>query len=76
MKLKEISKKKEDGFNISIVRIKRSAVLTAILFILFLFIDPPVTILGWMLSLGIAVFLVYIILQIYLLSRTWNNVYD
>jgi hypothetical protein len=76
MKLKAISKKKEDGFNISIVRIKRSAVLTAILFILFLFIDPPVTILGWMLSLGIAVFLVYIILQIYLLSRTWNNVYD
>jgi hypothetical protein len=45
----------------------------AILFVLFLFIDPPVTIFGWILSLGIAAFLMYIILQIYIMNRTLKS---
>ena len=44
--------------------LKESALLCAILFLLFLLIDSPVTIFGWILSLGIEAFLVYIIHQI------------
>jgi hypothetical protein len=66
------TKEKELGEKASVplVRIQKSALLCAILFLFFLFIDSPVTILGWILSLGIAVFLVYIILQIYSIKRT------
>lgn len=55
---------------IPLVRIQKSALLCAILFLLFLLIDSPVTIFGWILSLGIEAFLVYIILQIYSINRT------
>jgi hypothetical protein len=55
---------------LSLVQIQKSALLCAILFLLFLLIDSPVTIFGWILSLGIEAFLVYIILQIYSINRT------
>ena len=66
------AKEKELGEKASVplVRIQKSALLCAILFLFFLLIDSPVTILGWILSLGIAVFLTYIILQIYSINRT------
>jgi hypothetical protein len=69
------TKEKELGEKASVplVRIQKSALSGAILFVLFLFIDPPVTIFGWILSLGIAVFLVYIILQIYVMNRTLKS---
>jgi hypothetical protein len=51
------------------VRIQQSACLGSLFVLLLLCIDPPVTILGWCLSLGIAVFLMYIILQTYLIQR-------
>jgi len=54
-------------------RIQKSAWIGIALFLLFLFIDPPVTILGRILALGIAVFLVYIILQIRLIIRSQNH---
>ena len=57
----------------SLSRVQRSAVLTAILFILFLLIDPPVTILGWILSLGIAALLAYIVIQILFLTKNPNS---
>jgi hypothetical protein len=53
----------------SFSRIQSSAVLAVILFVLFLLIDPPVTILGWILSLGIAALLAYIVIQIVFLTR-------
>jgi hypothetical protein len=49
-----------------LVRIQKSAMAAIILFILFILIDPPVTVIGWILFLGIAIFLMYIIIQIYL----------
>ena len=52
-----------------ISRIRESALLAAVFFILLVFIDPPVTIIGWILLLGIAVFLVYIIIQTFILSK-------
>jgi hypothetical protein len=55
---------------LSLVQIQKSALLCAILFLLFLLIDSPVTIFGWILSLGIEAFLVYIIFQIYSINRT------
>ena len=66
------TKEKELGekASVSLVRIQKSALLCAILFLFFLLIDSPVTILGWILSLGIAVFLMYIILQIYSIKKT------
>jgi hypothetical protein len=66
------TKEKELGEKASVplVRIQKSALLCAILFLFFLLIDSPVTILGWILSLGIAVFLMYIILQIYSIKKT------
>jgi hypothetical protein len=57
----------------SLSRVQRSAVLTAILFILFLLIDPPVTILGWILSLGITALLAYIVIQILSLTKNPNS---
>ena len=57
----------------SLARIQKSAMLGVILFILFLLIDPPVTILGWIISLWIAVLLVYIVVQIVLYQRTQNS---
>jgi hypothetical protein len=59
-----------EKINLILVQIQKSALLCAILFLLFLLIDSPVTIFGWILSLGIAVFLMYIILQIYSIKRT------
>ncbi len=56
--------------NLILGQIQKSALLCAILFLLLLLIDSPVTIFGWILSLGIAVFLVYIIIQIYSINRT------
>jgi hypothetical protein len=55
---------------VPLVQIERSALMALILLVLFFFIDSPVTLLGWILSLGIAVFLAYIILQVYILIRT------
>jgi hypothetical protein len=57
----------------SLSRIQKSAVLVLVLFILFLLIDPPATILGWVLSLGIAALLVYIVLQIVFTTRQSNS---
>ena len=57
----------------SFARIQKSAMLGVILFVLFLLIDPPVTILGWIISLWIAVLLVYIVIQIVLYQRTQNS---
>jgi hypothetical protein len=57
----------------SLSRIQRSAILAAILFVLFLLIDPPVTILGWILTLGIAALLVYIVIQIVFLTKNSNS---
>jgi amino acid transporter len=54
----------------ALVHTQRSVVITGILFALFIFIDPPVTILGWILSGGITLFIVYILFQIFLLNRT------
>jgi hypothetical protein len=59
-----------EKINLILVQIQKSALLCAILFLLFLLIDSPVTIFGWILSLGIEAFLVYIILQIYSIQRT------
>jgi hypothetical protein len=69
------TKEKELGEKTSapLVRIYKSALSGAILFVLFIFIDPPVTIFGWILSMGIAVFLLYIILQIYVMNRTLKS---
>jgi len=67
---------KENKYSLStesFSRIQRSAMLAAILFILFLLIDPPVTILGWVLSLGIAALLVYIVIQILFLTKNQNS---
>jgi tetrahydromethanopterin S-methyltransferase subunit E len=61
--------KEKNKLDSALIRAQRSAILTGILFFLFVYIDPPVTILGWILSCGIALFLVYIIFQIYLLNR-------
>jgi hypothetical protein len=63
-------KVREEKIILSLVQIQKSALLCAILFLLFLLIDSPVTIFGWILSLGIAVFLMYIIFQIYSIKRT------
>jgi hypothetical protein len=57
----------------SLARIQKIAVLAAILVVLFLLIDPPVSILGWVLSLWIAVLLVYIVLQAIVLTRIKNS---
>jgi cation transport ATPase len=57
----------------SITRILGSAVLGMILFVLFLLIDSPVTILGWILSLWIAALLVYIVIQILFFMRNKNS---
>ena len=58
----------------SLYRIQKSALLGVILFIIFLLIDPPATILGWILSLWIAVMLVYIITQIIILIRSQTHI--
>jgi hypothetical protein len=57
----------------SLSRIQKSALLTAIFMVLLLLIDPPVTILGWILSLGITVLLAYIVIQILFLTRNQNS---
>jgi hypothetical protein len=53
-------------------RLQRIAVLAVVLFVLFILIDPPVTILGWILSLGIMVMLAYIDIQLILITRKRN----
>jgi len=57
----------------SLFLIQKSALLAAILLVLFLLIDPPVTILGWILSLGITVLLAYIMIRILFLTRNRNS---
>jgi len=57
----------------SLSRIQKSAVLAAILFVLCILIDPPITIFGWALSVGIAVLLVYIVIQTFFLTRNPNS---
>lgn len=57
----------------SLSLIQRSTILAGILFLLFLFLDPPVTILGWVLSLWIAVLLAYIVMQIVMITRNQNS---
>lgn len=59
-----------EKMNLILVQIQKSALLCAILFLLFLLIDSPVTMFGWILSLGIEAFLLYIILQIYSIKKT------
>jgi len=54
-------------------RIQKSAMLGIILLVLFIFIDPPATILGWIISLWIAALLMYIIVQILFLTRNSNS---
>jgi uncharacterized membrane protein YGL010W len=54
-------------------RIQKSAALALIFMIFFLLLDPPVTVLGWMLSLGISALLAYIIMNIIFLTRTKNS---
>jgi hypothetical protein len=56
----------------SLSRIQKAAVLAALLLVVFIFIDPPVTTIGWVLTLWIAVILAYIVLQIVLLTRNQN----
>ena len=68
-----MGKKQNSQSTKSLSRIQRSAVLAALLFVLFLLIDPPVTVLGWILSLGIAALLVYIIIQIAFLTKSQNS---
>jgi hypothetical protein len=66
-------KNQEEHLTILLSRIQRSAVLGWILFALFLLIDPPVTILGWILSLGITALLVNIVIQIFFLTKNPNS---
>ena len=57
----------------SLSRIQKSAALAFILIVFFLLLDPPVTALGWMLSLGISALLAYIMMNIIFLTRTKNS---
>ena len=54
---------------VSLSRILKCAVLALFLMVLILFLDPAVTLLGWMLSLGISSLLGYIIMSGMLLTR-------
>lgn len=71
--VQENSKREEGGGERtirSLAQIQRSASMSVVLLIVYLVVDSPVTFLGWLLSLGIAAFLLYIIFEIYYLSRT------
>jgi hypothetical protein len=57
----------------SLYRIRKSVMLSVILFTLFILLDPPATILGWILSLWISVLLVYISIQIIFLVKGSNS---
>jgi ABC-type multidrug transport system fused ATPase/permease subunit len=70
---RQIKEKQQNQSSKSLSRIQRSAMLGVILFVLFLFIDPPVTILGWLISLWIAALLVYIIVQMFFIRRNSNS---
>ncbi len=67
----EVSSKKLDITFLKDVyrRLKLSAILTTLLFLLFLLLDTPVTAIGWLLALGILGLLMYIVLQIIFLTR-------
>ena len=54
---------------VSLSRILKCAVLALVLMMLVLLLDPPVTVLGWMLSLGISALLAYIIMNSMLFMR-------
>jgi hypothetical protein len=56
-----------------LVRIRNSGGLAAILFSLSILIDPPVTILGWTLSIVIVLLLAYITLQLYMVIRIHHS---
>ena len=70
---RKIKEKQQNQSSKSLSRIQRSAMLGVILFVLFLLIDPPVTILGWLISLWIAALLVYITVQMFFVRRNINS---
>jgi hypothetical protein len=70
----QIDKRHQNNQSIlSLSRIQKSASLALIFMIFFLLLDPPVTVLGWMLSFGISALLAYIIMNIIFLIRTKNS---
>ena len=70
---RQIIAEQQNQLTKTLSRIQRGAVLGVILMVLFLLIDPPVTILGWIISLWIAALLVYIIIQMLFLRRNTNS---
>jgi hypothetical protein len=62
-------KETKEGRKELLPRMQKSAGLAAVLFLFLVLLDPPVTTLGWILSLGIMGLLTYIVLQAYLLTR-------
>ncbi len=63
-------KGRNEGRQELLSRIQKTAGLAVILFLFLVFLDPPVTTLGWILSLAIMGLLMYIVLQIFLLIQT------
>ncbi len=57
---------------ISFRHLRQIAILALLFFMIFLLIDPPVTILGWILSVGIMVMLVYITIQLVIFIRKYS----
>jgi hypothetical protein len=70
---RQIKTEQQNQLTKTLLRIQRGAVLGVILMVLFLLLDPPVTILGWIISLWIAALLVYIIIQMLFLRRNTNS---
>jgi hypothetical protein len=68
-----IEKLKNINSTRSLSRTLKCAVLTTMLFTLLILIDPPVTIIGWLISLGIEAMLIYIVIQILFLTRDSNS---
>ncbi len=59
----------KDKWNSILVHAKICSVLLVILVLLLALIDPPVTILGWILLVGIGLLLIYTTIQIFLLGK-------
>lgn len=53
----------------TLVRVRNSGALAAILVVLLMLIDPPATTLGWTLSIVIVLLLAYIVLQLFAIIR-------
>jgi hypothetical protein len=60
---------KSDDIDIPLGWIRHSAIIVVLLLFLFVLVDAPVTFFGWSLLLGIAIFLIYIIIQAHILCR-------